>query len=90
MKESFVAGLALAFAIFATPSQAQTAAPVKNFDVFVDPPAGFVFVKLPASCKFVGKLDASELKSLPDTVLTALLTPEPADQQMARDSAGPP
>ena len=31
---------------------------VHDFDIFVDPPTAFVFVKLPLEWKFVGKIDA--------------------------------
>ena len=89
MKTSILASIALAIALVATSSQAQSAAPVKNFDVFVDPPTGFVFVKLPAGWKFVGKLEPSEVKSLPDTVITSLLAPEPDDPRMAQGAQAP-
>ena len=67
---TFVALLAAAPVL----SQAEKVARVvPDYTVFVDPPTGFVFVKLPAGWKFVGKLEPSEVKSLPDTVITSLL-----------------
>lgn len=39
----------------------QTARVVPDFTVFVDPPTGFVFVKLPAGWKFVGKADLAQV-----------------------------
>ena len=55
------------------PSQDQAAVAFRNFDVFVDPPTGYTFVKLPSGWKFVGKVEQSELGDLPPTVLTSLL-----------------
>lgn len=70
----------LAAAAFALPAAAQTVAPdadtpvkVQDFAVFVDPPTGFVFVKLPAGWKFVGKVEHENLASLPANVYTSLL-----------------
>ena len=56
---------------------------VADYTVFVDPPSGFVFVKLPSGWKFVGQVDTARLGSLPAGVVTALLSPE-------RDDAGTP
>jgi hypothetical protein len=73
---SFVV-LSLAALFTAAPalSRAEQAAKVvPDYTVFVDPPTGFVFVKLPAGWKFVGKVDAKDLARLPAHVETALLT----------------
>ena len=43
------------------------------YSVFVDPPTGFVFVKLPAGWKFVGKVDAGDVTKIPSNVLTSVL-----------------
>jgi hypothetical protein len=68
-------------ALAASPVLAQSAAPqVRNLDVFVDLPTGFAFVKMPAGWKFVGKLEADELRNLPASTLTSLLPPD--DDQM--------
>ena len=62
-------------AVAPTLSHAETAAKVvPDYTVFLDPPTGFVFVKLPAGWKFVGKVDVKDLANLPDGVVTALLT----------------
>ena len=60
----------------ATPatSQANAAVPAKNFDVFVDKPTGFTFVKLPAGWKFAGKVSANDMQHLPSTVLTSVVS----------------
>jgi hypothetical protein len=71
---------------FAPVAHAEQPAPVaRDYDVFVDPPTGFVFVKLPQGWKFVGKVDEAEMAHLPSTVLTWLLPPEADDAtRMAR------
>jgi len=67
---TFVALLAAAPVL----SQAEKVARVvPDYTVFVDPPTGFVFVKLPAGWKFVGKVDPVDLGKLPATVVTAML-----------------
>lgn len=58
------------------------AAPVEvhDFDVFVDPPTAFAFVKLPQGWKFVGKIDAKALSELPAKVHTSLLPPNDGER----------
>jgi hypothetical protein len=60
------------------------AAPVEvhDFDIFVDPPTAFAFVKLPQGWKFVGKIDAKALSELPAKVHTSLLPPD-EDERIA-------
>lgn len=74
---------ALAFPAHAEPGDA-IQVPVKDFDIYVDPPTGFVFVKLPQAWKFVGKVDAQALTRLPPHVLTALLRYEEPPVDMAK------
>ena len=81
-----------AAAVLALPVAAQTAAetadetPIKvqDFAVFVDPPTGFVFVKMPMGWKFVGKVDHATVASLPTSVITSLL---PASERDSIDVA---
>jgi len=61
---------------FAGPSQAQQAVPTRDFDVYVDLPTGFAFIKCPSGWKFIRKLDAEQLRDLPPTTLTALIEPD--------------
>jgi hypothetical protein len=68
--------------------QPKPAVVVKDFDIFLDPPTGFVFVKLPQGWKFVGKVAPSALASLPGNVITSLL-PDERDGVVASDSDQP-
>lgn len=74
------AALLIGASAFAQPASV----PVKDFDVYVDTPTGFVFVKMPAGWKFVARLDAAEMSHLPGTVLTSLLPPDNDATLMAR------
>jgi hypothetical protein len=86
-KTLFAAVLALSFSL---PALADTTpVPTKDFDVYVDTPTGFVFVKLPAGWKFVSRLDAAEMARLPDTVLTALLKDDGAPVMLASQGPSP-
>lgn len=74
-------------ALIGSPAEAQTteAVVVNDYDVFVDPPTAFAFIKLPTGWKFIGKLDAGQLRNLPQGTLTSLLPP---DDEAARFAAG--
>lgn len=80
-----IAQALLTFALV-SPALAQTAPQVKDLDVFVDVPTGFTFVKMPAGWKFVGKLEAEQMRNLPSTTLTSLLPP---DQEEIRTAVAP-
>lgn len=80
-----LAALLLSASAFAQSSSV----PVKDFDVYVDTPTGFVFIKLPAGWKFVSRLDEAEMSRLPGTVHTSLLPPE-ADAPMVARQGGEP
>ena len=66
-----------------TPVLAQERVTVQDYDVFVDLPTAFAFIKLPGGWKFIGKLDASQLRHLPTGTLTALMTPEDGPTRLA-------
>ena len=66
-------------------AQAADAVAVNEYDVFVDPPTAFAFIKLPTGWKFIGKLDAAQLRHLPPGTITSLL---PADEEATRVAAG--
>jgi hypothetical protein len=53
---------------------------VRDFDIFVDPPTAFVFVKLSQGWKFVGKIDAKALTDLPAKIHTSLLSPDEGER----------
>jgi hypothetical protein len=74
-------------ALIGSPAEAQAvdAVVVNEYDVFVDPPTAFAFIKLPTGWKFIGKLDAAQLRQLPPGTLTSLL---PADEDATRLAAG--
>ncbi len=70
---------AIVLSIAAPAAQAQpqgrTTSPVevKDWDVYVDLPTRFAFVKTPARWVFVRQLDEEQMTRLPRTTLTALL-----------------
>jgi hypothetical protein len=86
-REIMIKPIATAFAalLISVSAFAQTASvPVKDFDVYVDTPTGFVFVKLPTGWKFVARIDDADMNRLPGTVLTSLLAPDADGTVMAR------
>jgi len=72
-----IAALAIAAAAASTPSQAQSFVQVKEWDVYVDLPTRFAYVKTPTGWTFVRQLDEAQMDQLHPTTLTALL---PAEQ----------
>lgn len=80
-----IAQALLTFALV-SPAFAQTAPQVKDLDIFVDLPTGFTFVKMPAGWKFVGKLEAEQMRHLPSTALTSLLPPDQDEVRTATPS----
>ena len=78
----------IAAAVLALPVLAQATEEkpfkVQDFAVFVDPPTGFVFVKMPAGWKFIGKVEPDTVASLPASVITSLL---PAGERESMDVA---
>lgn len=59
-----------------------------DYTVFVDPPTGFVFVKLPQGWKFAGRVSPEDVARLPPTIVTALLK-EDAARLAAGVAVGP-
>lgn len=76
-----LATAAIAFAGFASalPAQAQSFVQTKDWDVYVDLPTRFAYVKTPAGWTFVRQLDAAQMEQLHPTTLTALLPREQDD-----------
>ncbi len=54
----------------------------------MDLPTAFAFIKLPGGWKFIGKLDAEQLRHLPAGTLTALLAPEDGPARLADAGTG--
>lgn len=71
-----IAALAIAAAAVSTPSQAQSFVQVKEWDVYVDLPTRFAYVKTPMGWKFIRQLDEAQMDQLHPTTLTALLPVE--------------
>ena len=67
-------GLLLAVAVPA--AQAQSFVQVRDWDVYVDLPTGFAYVKTPIGWRFVRQLDDEQMSRLPASTLTALLPTE--------------
>ena len=78
----------LAGGLIGSPAHAQTndTVLVNEYDVFVDLPTAFAFIKLPNGWKFIGKLDATQLRDLPPGTLTSLLPPDDAATKLASGS----
>jgi hypothetical protein len=67
----------LALALVAgTSVQAQSFIPVRDWDVYVDLPTRFAYVKTPDRWVFVRQLDEQQMTRLHPTTLTALLPPQ--------------
>ncbi len=83
MSRFFAVALASVLCATAPLADAQVAADgssatVKDWDVYVDLPTGFAFVKTPARWVFVRQLDAEQMARLHPTVLVSLLPAEEA------------
>ena len=80
-----LATAAVAFAGFAAalPAQAQSFVQTKDWDVYVDVPTRFAYVKTPAGWTFVRQLDEAQMAQLPASTLTALLPREEPEIQWA-------
>ena len=83
---------ALAAALVALPVRAQENGPafVSDYTVFVDLPTAFAFIKLPMGWKFVGKLDADQLRHLPADTVTSLLPAADMAEQVASETLRQP
>lgn len=81
-----LATAAIAFSTFAAAvsAQAQSFIPTRDWDVYVDVPTRFAYVKTPTKgWVFVRQLDASQMDRLHPTTLTALLPREAEEIQWA-------
>ena len=57
-------------------AQAQSFVQTRDWDVYVDLPTRFAYVKTPMGWTFVRQLDEAQMANLHPTTLTALLPPE--------------
>jgi hypothetical protein len=73
------AAIALAGFVSALPAQAQSFIQTKDWDVYVDLPTRFAYVKTPTGWKFVRQLDEAQMAHLHPTTLIALLPREQED-----------
>lgn len=87
------AAVALGFAAPAVMAQAQaqttSAVEVKDWDVYVDLPTRFAFVKTPSRWVFVRQLDEEQMTRLPRTTLTALLPVDDSEIRYAHQALEP-
>jgi hypothetical protein len=60
----------------ASAAQAQSFVQTREWDVYVDLPTRFAYVKTPTGWTFVRQLDEAQMTRLHPTTLTALLPPE--------------
>lgn len=84
-----IAALAIAAAAASTPSQAQSFVQVKEWDVYVDLPTRFAYVKTPMGWTFVRQLDEAQMDHLHPTTLTALLPAEQPEIRYAHPAMEP-
>ncbi|HPM65654.1 MAG TPA: hypothetical protein PLX45_05350 [Piscinibacter sp.] len=89
MTNPFLAIAAAAAFLAGAAAHAQTGAPAPrpDYTVFVDPPTGFVFVKLPQGWRFAGRIDEKEVTRLPPWVATTLLPGDPLEGVAASTTA---
>ena len=87
------AAVVLTFAAPAVMAQAQaqttSAVEVKDWDVYVDLPTRFAFVKTPSRWVFVRQLDEEQMTRLPRTTLTALLPVDDSEIRYAHQALEP-
>jgi len=69
----------------ATTEAPTSAVATPDYTVFVDPPTGFVFLKLPQGWKFAGRVLPEDVARLPPSIVTALLKDDVA--QLAASQA---
>jgi hypothetical protein len=62
---------------------------VRDWDVYVDLPTRFAFVKLPNGWVFVRQLDEEQMTRLPASTLTALLPADDGDMRYAHPALEP-
>ena len=70
------AAIAVTGFVSALPAQAQSFIQTKDWDVYVDLPTRFAYVKTPTGWTFVRQLDEAQMDRLHPTTLTALLPRE--------------
>jgi hypothetical protein len=69
--------------------QSSSTVEVKDWDVYVDLPTRFAFVKTPARWVFVRQLDEEQMTRLPPSTLTALLKADDSETRYAHPALEP-
>jgi hypothetical protein len=86
---STVAAFAAAIVTPAVQAQSSSTVEVKDWDVYVDLPTRFAFVKTPTRWVFVRQLDEEQMTRLPPSTLTTLLKVDDSEIRYAHPALEP-
>jgi hypothetical protein len=86
---STVAALGMTIVTPAAQAQGSSSVEVKDWDVYVDLPTRFAFVKTPTRWVFVRQLDEEQMTRLPPSTLTTLLKVDDSETRYAHPALEP-